>query len=77
LDPEVISKLYNEELSSKGLSFEPEGSGSFDSYLMADDELAAGEGLTNHRLLTVDNHLFIPTEVNVRAVITSSDVLHS
>jgi heme/copper-type cytochrome/quinol oxidase subunit 2 len=77
LDPEVVAQLYNEELSSQNFSFEVEGSGSFDSYLLADDEVLAGNGLTSHRLLTVDNHLFIPTLTNVRAMITSSDVLHS
>lgn len=77
LDPEVVAQLYNEELSSQNFVFETEGSGSFDSYLLADDELAAGNGLSSYRLLTVDNHLFIPTLTNVRAMITSSDVLHS
>lgn len=77
LDPEVIAQLYNEELRQNNLSFEAQGSGSFDSYMLSDDELAAGEGLTSHRLLTVDNHLFVPTEMNVRAMVTSSDVLHS
>jgi len=77
LDPEVVAQLYNEELSGQNFVFETEGSGSFDSYLLADDELAAGNGLSSQRLLTVDNHLFIPTLTNVRAMITSSDVLHS
>lgn len=78
LDPEVIAQLYNESLSSDSANlFEPQGSGSFDSYRLADDELVAGEGLTSHRLLTVDNHLFIPTERHVRARVTSADVLHS
>jgi heme/copper-type cytochrome/quinol oxidase subunit 2 len=75
LDPEVISQLYNSELSSAGLSFSTEGSGTFDSYLLSDDELSSG--LTSYRLLTVDNHLFIPTEMDVRAIVTASDVLHS
>jgi heme/copper-type cytochrome/quinol oxidase subunit 2 len=73
----VVAQLYNEELRSNNLSFEAQGSGSFDSYMLSDDELTAGEGLTAFRLLTVDNHLFIPTEMNVRAMVTSSDVLHS
>jgi len=45
--------------------------------MLSDDEVAAGEGLSSYRLLTVDNHLFVPTEMNVRAMVTSSDVLHS
>lgn len=77
LDPEVVAQLYNEELSGQNFVFEAEGSGSFDSYMLADDEVLAGTGLSSERLLTVDNHLFIPTLTNVRAMITSSDVLHS
>lgn len=77
LDPEVVAQLYNEELSGQNFVFESEGSSSFDSYLLSDDELVAGKGLSAYRLLTVDNHLFIPTATNVRAMITSSDVLHS
>lgn len=78
LDPEVIAQLYNESLAPDAANlFEPQGSGSFDSYRLSDDELVAGEGLTSHRLLTVDNHLFIPTERHVRARVTSADVLHS
>jgi cytochrome c oxidase subunit 2 len=52
-------------------------SGSFDSYRLGDDELIAGEGLTNHRLLTVDNHVYIPAEAPVRVLVSSADVLHS
>ncbi len=52
-------------------------SGSFDSYMLAEDEINVGEYLKSYRLLSVDNHLFIPTETNVRVLVTSSDVLHS
>jgi len=75
LDPEVIAKLYNEALGTT--TFEAKGSASFDSYRLGQDALAANEGLTSYRLLTVDNHLFLPTEAPVRVVITSADVLHS
>ncbi len=77
LDPEVVAQLYNDEISSQNFVFETEGSSSFDSYLLADDELLAGKGLSSRRLLTVDNHLFIPTSTNVRAMVTSADVIHS
>ena len=80
LDPEVVARLYNDSLASDGgeeLLFTAKGSGSFDSYLLGDEELRAGEGLTSYRLLTVDNHLFLPTERHVRARVTSADVLHS
>lgn len=77
IDPEVIARLYNETLQSYGRSLDVVGSGSFDSYRLSDDELLAGEGLTAFRLLTVDNHLFLPAETHVRARVTSADVLHS
>jgi cytochrome c oxidase subunit 2 len=46
---------------------------SFDSYMIADDDLKIGE----LRLLEVDNKLYLPIEVNIRLLITSGDVLHS
>lgn len=79
LDPEVIAQLYSEEIGKDGVTFETEGTANFDSYMLADDEIEANwiKDLPAYRLLTVDNHLFIPTRTQVRAVITSSDVLHS
>jgi cytochrome c oxidase subunit 2 len=46
---------------------------SFDSYMVADDDLEKG----HLRLLEVDNRLHLPIEVNIRLLITSGDVLHS
>lgn len=76
-DPEVVTRLYNEVLSKHTLVYESETSGSFDSYMLGDAEVQAKEGLTRFRLLTVDNHLFLPTNLHVRALVTSADVLHS
>ena len=77
LDPEVVANLYNESLSENNeLSLKTEASGSFDSYRLSEDELFSGEGLTAFRLLTVDNHLFLPAERHIHARITSADVLH-
>jgi len=45
----------------------------FDSNLVFDDDLSKG----THRLLEVDNRLFLPVGVPVRLLITSTDVLHS
>jgi heme/copper-type cytochrome/quinol oxidase subunit 2 len=45
----------------------------FDSNLVGDDDLIVG----THRLLEVDNRLFLPVGVPIRLLITSSDVLHS
>jgi hypothetical protein len=76
----VVARLYNDSLSTEAgedLLFSAEGAASFDSYILSDDDLLAGEGLSSNRLLTVDNHLFVPTEIHVRAIVTSADVLHS
>jgi heme/copper-type cytochrome/quinol oxidase subunit 2 len=45
----------------------------FDSCLVSDEDLDFGA----HRILEVDNRLFLPVGVPVRLLITSSDVLHS
>ena len=49
------------------------GSLSYDSYMINEDELNRGD----YRLLEVDNRLVLPHRVNIRALITSADVLHS
>lgn len=49
---------------------------SFDSYMLAEDDLDFKK--KNHqRLLTVDNHLPLPTKEHIRVLVTSADVLHS
>jgi heme/copper-type cytochrome/quinol oxidase subunit 2 len=53
--------------NAKPVSFE------FDSNLVFDDDLSKG----THRLLEVDNRLFLPVGVPIRLLITSTDVLHS
>jgi len=45
----------------------------FDSNLVGEEDLLPG----THRLLEVDNRLFLPVGIPVRLLITSSDVLHS
>lgn len=45
----------------------------FDSSLVSEDDLVKG----THRLLEVDNRLFLPVGIPIRLLITSSDVLHS
>ena len=73
LDPEVVSRLYSNESNL----FKVEGAGSFDSYLIPQDELDVNDELKAYRLLSVDNHLFVPSKMHVRALVTSTDVLHS
>jgi heme/copper-type cytochrome/quinol oxidase subunit 2 len=46
--------------------------------MIPEDELFERKDLIRkHRLLTVDNYLLIPTEVPVRILVSSEDVLHS
>jgi cytochrome c oxidase subunit 2 len=45
----------------------------FDSYMLASDDLEEGQ----LRLLEVDNRVVLPIKTHIRALITSSDVLHS
>jgi cytochrome c oxidase subunit 2 len=49
------------------------GSITFDSYMIPTEELQRGQ----FRLLEVDNVIVVPTEVHVRVIVTSADVLHS
>jgi len=55
--------------SKKGLNF------TFDSYMVSTDDLKSQ--LKPIRLLEVDNRLILPEYVHIRALISSSDVLHS
>ena len=50
---------------------------SFDSYLLSDDDLFKRGRFKGIRQLSVDNHLYIPTKLDVNVLVTSSDVLHS
>lgn len=45
----------------------------FDSYMVATSDLKLGE----HRNLTVDKPLFLPSDTHIRLLVTSMDVLHS
>jgi len=45
----------------------------FDSYMLPDDELTAGQ----LRLLEVDNRLVRPLDTHIRRIVTAADVLHS
>jgi len=60
---------YNLHVSNLSLPVSLE----FDSNLVSEDDLVKG----THRLLEVDNRLFLPVGIPIRLLITSSDVLHS
>nr|QMS48895.1 cytochrome c oxidase subunit 2 [Haementeria acuecueyetzin] len=45
----------------------------FDSYMLPTNELKLGD----YRLLEVDNRMVVPTEANIRLMLTAADVIHS
>jgi len=45
----------------------------FDSYMITEDALQPGQ----KRLLTVDHTLALPFAIDIKAIVTSSDVIHS
>ncbi len=45
----------------------------FDSYLVAEEDLQAGEA----RLLTVDNPMVVPAGTRIKLIVTGNDVMHS
>lgn len=49
------------------------GEVNYDSYMVPTEDLEIGQ----HRLLEVDAPLYIPTNVDIRLVITGADVIHS
>jgi cytochrome c oxidase subunit II len=49
------------------------GDFTFDAYMVADEDLQEGQ----LRLLTTDNALVLPTETNIRLLVTATDVIHS
>ena len=83
IDNENFQALFNSFLESengnKEAKFSSISTEGFDSYLVPEDELVArgSNFLSNVRLLTVDNHLWIPTDVPTRVMVSSADVLHS
>jgi heme/copper-type cytochrome/quinol oxidase subunit 2 len=54
-----------------------EYSSSFDSYMLAEEDILKGVGLSKYRLYVVDKHLGLPSNVSTRLLMTSNDVLHS
>jgi cytochrome c oxidase subunit 2 len=74
LDPNILFKLYYEATGNTN-NFEPLNvTCNFDSYMLSDDQLTKQN---SHRLLEVDNKLYLPIETNIRLLVTSADVLHS
>jgi cytochrome c oxidase subunit 2 len=74
MDPNTVILNDKKLLKNKNLNaYKFETNFIFDSYMIPDEDLAKGQ----LRLLEVDNKLFLPTGINIRVLITSSDVLHS
>ena len=74
LDPNILFKLYYESTQdADAADISIDATFAFDSYMVADEDLTE----KSHRLLEVDNKLYLPIETNIRLLITSGDVLHS
>ena len=71
MDTSAIVAIYHD------MNLDVDATSGFDSYLLSDEDRLANQGLTSRRLLTVDNHLFLPARIPRRAMVTSADVLHS
>jgi len=81
LDPSLTFKIIGHQwywsyefsdyirFSEEGLNF------NFDSYMLSTDDLNNQSKML--RLLEVDNRLILPVSTHIRAIISSSDVLHS
>ncbi|WP_339046113.1 cytochrome c oxidase subunit II [Candidatus Mesenet endosymbiont of Agriotes lineatus] len=74
-------KIPKTELTLKAIGYQwywgyryPEYDGvAFDSYMKQDSDLLPGEP----RLLTVDHHVVLPIDTNIRLQVTAGDVIHS
>jgi len=79
VDPIITLKVvghqwyWSYEYSDYNHTMEDNSGINFDSYMVADDDLATGA----FRLLEVDNRVVLPVSSHVRVLITSADVLHS
>jgi cytochrome c oxidase subunit 2 len=62
-----LTENFDQNFTSENLSY------SFDSYMQAEEDLISG----SLRLLEVDQRLILPTEVHIRILVTSTDVIHS
>ena len=72
-NPKLFSKLYN-DVKNQVIVVQSEDNSAFDSYILAIDDRP--EGLSFMNKLRVDNHLYLPINTQMRAIITSTDVLH-
>lgn len=78
VESEGFVALLNQLSPKEEAAFTATSGEAFDSYMIPQDELLERDDLVSqYRLLTVDNHLFIPTELPSRILISSADVLHS
>jgi cytochrome c oxidase subunit 2 len=80
LESESLQALLNPFITENNgaTKFVTSAGEAFDSYMIPEDELYSRDDLLSQiRLLTVDNHLFIPTEMPTRILVSSADVLHS
>jgi cytochrome c oxidase subunit 2 len=74
-DSETLAEILRLEFTAPNSAVDY--STSFDSYMLAEEDVVKEVGLSNYRLYVVDKHLGLPSNVSTRLLITSNDVLHS
>ncbi len=71
-DPELTIKAIGHQWYWS-YEYPDDGDFTFDAYMVADDDLEAGQP----RLLTTDNAIVLPVQTNIQVLVTATDVLHS
>lgn len=71
-DPELTIKAIGHQWYWS-YEYPDDGDFTFDAYMVADDDLKAGQP----RLLTTDNAVVLPVQTNIQVLVTAADVLHS
>jgi cytochrome c oxidase subunit 1 len=74
-DPKLTVKIIGRQWywTYETIDYETGVVNQFDSYMVPESDLTPG----SFRLLEVDNRLLLPAQVEIRLLITSSDVIHS
>lgn len=71
-DPEMTIKAIGHQWYWS-YEYPDDGDFTFDAYVVADDDLEAGQP----RLLTTDNAIVLPVQTDIQVLVTATDVLHS
>ena len=73
ITPLLVKNNFGDSSETPNVEWKSKETDSIESYMKADDDLTNPE----LRLLEVDNSLKLPTETEIRFIVTSQDVLHS